>query len=211
MQVAIDLFSSCAWPRLDELSHPLAREVSDAIDAGDDCDYCALATYGAEARIHHNVLTRVVFEKGGTVGGYVVTRSTNASGVAERRIAQRAGHFATQESTYTGHFAQQHVRLLPLRSAHHAPLRSLKQLLFRLEHLTTIAELDGLRQLIPSRPEWLPSGQPAVPIDLLSAAFTSKSANVFASETRNPPVKPGRRTPDSRLPCMVGALPLTTD
>eukprot|EP00966_Prymnesium_polylepis_P039330 912567-Prymnesium_polylepis.1 len=43
VKLAIELFRSCNWPRLDGDSHPLAREVNDAEDAGLSCDYCVLA------------------------------------------------------------------------------------------------------------------------------------------------------------------------
>eukprot|EP00966_Prymnesium_polylepis_P244278 5649363-Prymnesium_polylepis.1 len=57
---------------------------------------------------------------------------------------------------------------------------------------------------MPGLPGWLPSSQPAVPIDLLSAALTSKSANVYAS-TPPPRTRTGRRPPRSPLPVAVNA------
>ena len=58
-----------------------------------------------------------------------------------------SGTYATRETARATGFAPANVRLLPLLSSHHRPLRLLKRLVHRLEHLALVAELDGLRSL----------------------------------------------------------------
>ena len=180
MKRAEQLFSTCAWPSLeqsgDSLVRPLYDEEDEELRAG-PVPFCALATYETGRNWHSNLLQNVHIDTDGTVSGDRRSRQLKVSAHAERRSVQADGGFRTMLTERKSGYKPRLVRLLPLRSSQLTAVRLLKRLIHRLEHLVRVNEPDVAERLAPD-----------VPLDLLSAALTHPGASAEAVSYALPPM-----------------------
>eukprot|EP00966_Prymnesium_polylepis_P105728 2448736-Prymnesium_polylepis.1 len=126
--------------------------------------------------MHMDLFTNVALHEDGTVAGEKRTRGIGVGATAATRTQQADGRHVTQHTLHRAGFMQRFVHVLPLKAVHVDTLQCIRRIVWRVQHLALVAELDGLQALVPDV-NWLPPDAVRVPLPILAASLTHKGAS----------------------------------
>ena len=185
-------------PTLNDRKHELVQRRAEVQGGGVRYEMCGLATWRrrmnrSEWQQHFNLMTNVqdhvkddeTYNDDESVSGDQEKRSIGVGASTKTRSQQADGVHRTKDTKHEGPSNGQgrrrdEMQLLPLCTAHVAPLKAIRRIVWRVEHLALMAELDGLQRLVPhpdgTAASWLPASAIPPPLPLLVSAMTHKMA-----------------------------------
>jgi hypothetical protein len=180
--------AECKWPSIRETNVPLVAEHWHSVGGADAEGGHVLARLGLCALMRHkgagqhsDLFMNVAVHTDGTVSGDKRTRGINVSAMAETRTQRADGRHVTEGTRDREGYDQRLVHVVPIKSADIDVLRLVRHLVWRMQSLALVVQLDGLRSLDPTR-TCLPADATPVPLSLLAAALTHREAAAEAPE-----------------------------
>ena len=182
------------FPSLNDRAHELLRRRAEVSGGGVRYEMAGLATWRRRHDLeqHFNLVANVKDSAGDddyhnedSISCDQFKRSVLVGARAQLRSLHADGKHRTSDTLHEGPSNDQgrrrdEMQLVPVLNRHLEPLRVLRRVVWRVEHLALMAELDGLQQTMPTpdgaATSWLPAGAVAPQLSLLVSAMTHKMA-----------------------------------